>query len=70
VTRAKRNTRKPPPGWKVYPQWYAEGPDRFGGDGDAYETRAEAISAAWDEFEEDVLYLARLKDLSGRDEGP
>jgi hypothetical protein len=62
VSRAKRNNLRPPPGWKVYCQWYAEAPDDFAkrtgtsvaGDGEALETRSEAVEAAWDEYEADA----------------
>lgn len=60
MTTAKRNARRPPPGWEVFPQWIARGPMITGkgevqqataGDGELFESREDAVLAAWDEYE-------------------
>lgn len=59
MKRAKRSTRKDPPGFEVFCQWFVRPSDEARaingaelGDFDPCETKAEARSAAWDEYEE------------------
>lgn len=61
-SKAKRNSIRPAPGWKVYPQWHTSAPDEFtkrtgvscAGDGEVFETREDAVLATWDEYELDL----------------
>jgi hypothetical protein len=61
MKRAKRNSRRPPPGWTVVGVWIAYAPDDFeertgitcAGDGETFPKRSQAVLAAWDEVEDD-----------------
>lgn len=70
-TRAKPNSRRPPPGWEVYPVWVARGSiltaerivqEGCAGDGELLDTRSEAVKLAWDEYEAVQEHLQEKAD--------